>query len=103
MKSLQDRVRAEEAMFANRQAAEFAVWAGGLRRLGEWAAREMMGANAPAVSAYAEALVRSGVAGADAFRSVAEDLKLAGLEQDAAALQSRFSRCLEEARARNSV
>ena len=102
MKSLHDRVRAEEAVFANRQAVEFAVWAGGLRRLGEWAAREMMGSNAPAVAAYAEALVRSGVAGADAFASVAADLRTAGREQDPGALQTRFSQCLEEARARNA-
>jgi len=102
MKTLHDRVRAEEAMYANRQAAEFAVWAGGLRRLGEWAAREMMGPNAPAVAEYAQALVRSGVAGMDAFKAVADDLSAAGKASDPAILQSRFSEFLEEARARNA-
>lgn len=102
MTSLNDRVRAEEAVFANRNATEFMVWAGGLRRLGEWAAREMMGPNAPAVQAYADALVRSGVAGSDAFQCVAADLKAAGREHDDRALQTRFGQCLEEARARNA-
>lgn len=102
MKAFNDRVRAEEAVFANRQATEFTVWAGGLRRLGEWAAREMMGPNAPAVSAYAEALVRSGVAGSDAFKCVADDLCAAGKPQETAVLQGRFSQFLEEARLRNA-
>jgi len=102
MKSVHSRVDAQEAAYAHSQATEFVVWAGGLRRLGEWAAREMMGENAPAVAEYAQALVRSGVAGMDAFKAVADDLVAAGKGQEPAVLQSRFSQFIEEARARNA-
>ncbi len=101
MKSLHQRARAEEAVYANRKATEFASWAGGLRRLGEWAATEMMGDKAPAVEAYADALVKAGVAGLDTIGHVGADLRDAGLSVDDATVRSRFDQCLAEARERN--
>lgn len=101
MKAFQKRARAEEAVFAVRNATEFNVWAGGLRRLGEWAASEMMGEGAPAIRDYADALVRSGVAGSDAFSNVHNDLTDAGVELADGELRSRFDDFLAEARQRN--
>lgn len=98
MKQLKARARAEEAVYVNRETQEFMVQASGMRRLGEWAAEMMMGENAPAVATYADALVRSGVAGSNSFQCVFDDLHLAGREVSENELSSRFEQYLEEAR-----
>lgn len=98
MKQLQARARAEEAVYANKQTTEFLVQARSLRQLGEWAAKELMGDDAPGVATYAEALVRSGIAGSDAFKNVEDDLRLAGHEESSSEVPSRFQKYVAEAR-----
>ncbi len=103
MKLLKARARAEEAVHANRTTNEFLAQAAGLKALGEWAAKEMMGEGAPGVAAYAEALVRSKVAGSDAFKSVCDDLRLAGNDQPTRAIRTRFEQYLDQARSANTA
>ncbi|ACT58310.1 DUF1476 domain-containing protein [Hirschia baltica] len=98
MKQLQARARAEEGSYVNKQTSEFLVQARSLRQLGEWAAKELMGEGAPGVAVYAEALVRSGIAGNDAFKNVEDDLRLAGREDCSVEVTSRFQKILDEAR-----
>lgn len=98
MKQLQARARAEEAVYSNKQTTEFLVQTRGLRQLGEWAAKELMGSGAPGVQTYAEALVRSGIAGSDAFKTVEDDLRLAGRDAESSEVPSRFQKYLAEAR-----
>ena len=100
MKGLHARARAEEAVFANRETQEFFVQARAMRRLGEWAARQVQGEDAVAkeVDKYAEALVRSGVAGTDAFENVCTDLEAGGVEVTRSDIKSRFDGYLSKAR-----
>ncbi|MFC7291727.1 ATPase inhibitor subunit zeta [Hirschia litorea] len=102
MKQFQARARAEEAVYANKQTSEFLIQARGLRQLGEWAAKELMGENTPGVAIYAEALVRSGIAGSDAFKVVEDDLRLAGHAESSAQVPTRFQEYLEQARNLNA-
>lgn len=98
MKQLSARARAEEAVFANRNTQEFVLHAQSLRRLGEWAASEMMGKDAEHVANYAETLVKAGIAGIDPLTNVAKDLRDAGLEATDTTVSYRFDKYLEEAR-----
>jgi hypothetical protein len=98
MNQLKKRARAEEAVFASRQTQEFLAHSRSLHRLGEWAATQMMGKEAPAITTYAEALVRSGIAGADVQQSVKQDLHNAGLAPSANDVDSQFEIYLAEAR-----
>ncbi len=98
MKNLTARARAEEAVYANRQTQEFILQAHSLRRLGEWAASEMKEENAEQIAHYAETLVKAGIAGVGSAKSVAEDLRAAGIETTDTAVEHRFDNFLEEAR-----
>jgi|GEM_PF-5140518 len=100
MKQLHARALAEAAVYANKQKTEFLVQAKGLRQLGEWAAKEMMGEDAPGIKTYAEALVRSGIAGSDAFKNVEDDLRLAGHDDSSAEVPKRFQKYVADARAK---
>lgn len=98
MKQLAARARAEETIYANRRQEEFIVHARSLRRLGEWAAENMLGKDAEHVANYAEALVKSSIAGSDPFQSVANDLREAGVEHAEMSVSARFEKFLDEAR-----
>jgi len=98
MNQLKKRARAEEAVFASRKTQEFLAHSRSLHRLGEWAATQMMGEEAPGVAAYAEALVRAGIAGSDAQKAVSEDLHHAGLVPAANEVSSVFDGYLADAR-----
>ena len=78
MNALSKRARFEEAAYANHQTEEFLARANSLRKLGEWAASQMMEENAPAIAAYADALVRTGSLDPNAVNGVADSLKLHG-------------------------
>lgn len=98
MNKLSARARAEEAVYVNRQTQEFILHAHSLRRLGEWAASEMMGKEAEHVSHYAETLVKAGVVGTDPLKHVADDLREAGVETTDTAVSHRFDKYLDDAR-----
>ena len=98
MKQFKARARGEEAVYANKQTSEFLAHAAGLRRLGEWAAEQMMGEGAPAVQDYADTLVRARVVGTDVVESVRADLRIAGQLSAHDEVESRFDKYLAEAR-----
>ena len=98
MKQLSARASAEEAVNANREKQEFILHARSLRRLGEWAASEMMGKNDDIVTHYAETLVKAQLTGIDPVPNVAKDLRSAGFDVTDTSVGYRFDRYLNEAR-----
>ena len=103
MSSLHKRARAEEAVFANQQTAEFYARAAGLKRLGEWAAEHMMEKGSPAVAVYAEALVRSGVLGEDPLAVVHDSFRNHGVDVPVESVRSTFDAYVSEARLQHRV
>lgn len=98
MNALNMRARAEETAYANRQTQEFYARVESLRKLGSWAASQMMDGEAPAVALFAEALVRAGVVDKAALDSVAETLQMNGLDVAPQDVVDRFDSFLIEAR-----
>lgn len=98
MKQFAARARAEEAVFANRRKQDLVLDARGLRRLAEWAFSEMANDDSEAAADYASALIRSRLEGKDPLKSVATDLREAGVDSDEKAISRRFDRYVSEER-----
>ncbi|MBB35235.1 MAG: hypothetical protein CME88_07245 [Hirschia sp.] len=103
MTALSKRARFEETAFANHRTEEFLARANSLRKLGEWAASQMMDDQSPAIAKYADALVRSGSIDPNAIRGVADSLSLHGCTVDETVVVGKFEEFLHAARTERGV